>query len=63
MIEDGKYPLIKLRIILLHLLNINSEIYYNQNCDFENDLIIREDANTKNNNEEMIFDNLEKFWS
>jgi len=63
MIEDGKYPLSKLRIILLHLLNINSEIYYNQNCDFENDLIIREDANTKNNNEEMIFDNLEKFWS
>lgn len=47
----------------MHLLNINSEIYYNQNCDFENDLIIREDANTKNNNEEMIFDNLEKFWS
>lgn len=33
--ENGLYPINKLRIILLHLLNINSEEYFNSDSKFE----------------------------
>jgi len=70
MMEDGLYPLSKLQVILLHLLQIKSDAGEEEAEDQDADddtqddpYHIDETAQTKNSNEELVLDSLIRFWN